>query len=162
MNGKWFEILIGALVIVVAGAFLAYAYTRADTRPVHGYDLTARFDRVDGIRAGTDVRISGIKVGTVTSTVLDGHTYQAVVSISVLPDVKIPANSSLKVASEGLLGSSYLSIEPGGADDMLKSGGQIRYTQGSVDLIGLVSKAMFGSGSGDAKAGAAPKGEGAR
>jgi phospholipid/cholesterol/gamma-HCH transport system substrate-binding protein len=146
MNSEWIEIAIGAVVIAVAGMFLSFAYSHSDKRPTHGYEVTARFDRVDGIRAGTDVRISGIKVGTVTGTSLDYKTFQAVVAITLSPNVQVPVDSSLKVASEGLLGGNFLAIEPGGDDQVLKQGGLIKYTQGSIDLIGLVSKTMFGTG----------------
>jgi phospholipid/cholesterol/gamma-HCH transport system substrate-binding protein len=146
MNNDWVEIAIGAVVIAVAAVFLSFAYSHADQRPSNGYEVSARFDRVDGIRAGTDVRVSGIKVGTVTKTTLDKKTFQAVVSITLAPDLQVPVDSSLKVASEGLLGGVFLAIEPGGDDQVLTQGGQIKYTQGSIDLIGLVSKTMFGTG----------------
>jgi phospholipid/cholesterol/gamma-HCH transport system substrate-binding protein len=160
MNSDWLEIAIGAVVIAVAGVFLSFAYSHTDQRPSHSYEVTARFDRVDGIRPGTDVRISGIKVGTVTSTSLDFKTFQAIVTMALSPDAQIPTDSSLKVASEGLLGGSFLAIEPGGDDQTLRPGGQIKFTQGSIDLIGLVSKTMFGTGSGDNKS--APKPAGAQ
>jgi len=146
MNNQWFEVTVGAVVILVAGLFLSFAYSHMDRRPANGFEITARFDRVDGIRAGTDVRISGIKVGTVTGTSLDSNTFQAVVSMALSSDVKVPSDSSLKVASEGLLGGNFLAIEPGGDDRILGAGGQIKYTQGSIDIIGLVSKTMFGTG----------------
>ncbi len=156
MTNDWLEIAIGAVVIAVAGAFLSFAYSHSDQRPSHGYDVSARFDRADGIRPGTDVRVSGIKVGTVTKTSLDYKTFQAVVAMTLSPEVKIPTDSSLKVASEGILGGVFLSIEPGGDEQVLAQGGQIKFTQGSIDLIGLVSKTMFGTGSGTAPGKQAP------
>ena len=148
MSSNLVETLIGALVIAVAGFFLYYAYSHSDVRRVSGYAVTARFDRADGITPGTDVRVSGIKIGTVTDTVLDPKTFQAVVAMEIKPEIQLPTDSSLKVATEGLLGGQFLSIEPGGANDMIKPGGEIQYTQGSIDLIGLVMKTMFGSGGG--------------
>ena len=151
------ETFIGALVIAVAGLFLYYAYSHEETSRVSGYAVTASLDAAAGIAPGTDVRISGIKIGTVTGTSLDPKTYRAQVSMEIKPEIKLPTDSSLKVSQEGLLGSNFLSIEPGGADDTIKPGGEIQYTQGSIDLIGLVMKTMFGSGSGVQKPGGAPQ-----
>ncbi len=71
MNGNLFEALIGAVVLVVAAVFLVFAFTTADIGTVQGYQVVAKFDRVDGLNIGSDVRLSGIKVGTVTSQELD-------------------------------------------------------------------------------------------
>jgi phospholipid/cholesterol/gamma-HCH transport system substrate-binding protein len=113
---------------------------------VAGYELVARFDRIDGISVGTDVRMSGIKIGTVTSQVLDQKTYRALVRMSIRNDIKVPEDSSIKVATEGLLGGTYLAVSPGGSDAMLVAGGEFETTQGSIDLVGLLGKAMFSGG----------------
>lgn len=143
MEGNVVETLIGAVVLVVAAIFLAFAYTTSGVSAVNGYTLTARFSSVDGLGVGSDVRVSGIKVGTVTGQTLDPATYQAVVHFTVEPQIKLPKDSSAKIASSGLLGSNFLSIEPGGSETMLKPGGEIRYTQGSVNLMDLIGQAIF-------------------
>jgi phospholipid/cholesterol/gamma-HCH transport system substrate-binding protein len=93
--------------------------------------------------------LSGIKVGTVSRLELDPKTYAAVAYLSLRNDVKLPDDSSVRITSEGLLGNQYLSIEPGGSQKLLAPGGEIENTQGSIDLIGLLGKAVFGAG--DAK-----------
>src|SRR6185503_19186048 len=108
MNNSFVETLIGAAVLVIAGAFFFYAYNRTDTGSVAGYSLIAKFDRIDGISTGSDVRLSGIKVGTVTSMELDQQTYRALVRMSIASDIKVPDDSSIRVATVGLLGGSYL------------------------------------------------------
>lgn len=133
------ETLIGAVVVAVAAGFLFFGYTSTSSGSLSGYELTARMSRVDGLAPGTDVRLSGIKVGTVTNMELDPLRYYVVLHMSINPDVKIPDDSSLSVTSAGLLGSSYLAIQPGGSDKMLAAGERIRNTQGSVDLQGLMS-----------------------
>jgi phospholipid/cholesterol/gamma-HCH transport system substrate-binding protein len=140
MTHNLVETLIGAVVLVGAGAFLTFAYTNTDARRVHGYEITARFNRVDGLTNGSDVRLSGIKVGTVTGQDLDRKTYQAVVRMSIDPSVKLPEDTFAKITSSGLLGNNYLALDPGGSDEYLKPGDQITQTQGSVDLLGLISK----------------------
>ena len=143
MRRNLIETVMGAVVLLVAAFFIVFAYSKADISSTGGYDISAKFDQVDGILVGSDVRMSGIKIGSVTSTFLDPKTYFAEVSISIRSDVKIPADTSISVASEGLLGQKYLSLSPGGSDEMLTSGDEIVVTQGSIDLMGLVGKMIF-------------------
>lgn len=162
MRGNVVETLIGAMVILVAGFFLVYAYRSAGTSQVGGYEILAKFDRVDGLSIGGDVRLSGIKIGTITSQTLDPQTYRAVVRFTVNSAYKLPEDSSAKIASSSLLGGNYLSVEPGGSEENLNAGGEIKYTQGSINLLDLIAQAIFsatGTGSKDSKAdGAANKG----
>jgi phospholipid/cholesterol/gamma-HCH transport system substrate-binding protein len=152
------ETLIGAAVIVVAVAFLAFAYTSTGTAGAGGYDVTAAFNKVDGVNVGTDVRMSGIKIGTVARMDLDPQTYNAVLHLSVRDDVKLPDDSSVRITSEGILGGQYLSIEPGGSPTMIAAGGEIENTQGAIDLIGLLGRTIFQSGTGEAGANTNPGG----
>jgi phospholipid/cholesterol/gamma-HCH transport system substrate-binding protein len=145
MQNSVVETLIGAAVIAVAALFFTYAYTSTGSGPVSGYEVTAKFNRADGVNIGSDVRLSGIKVGTVSKLGLDPMTFNAVVTISLDNTVQLPDDSSVRITSEGLLGNQYLSIEPGGSPDKIKPGGEIEYTQGAVDLIGLLGKAVFGA-----------------
>ena len=145
MAGNLVESLIGAAVLVVAIGFLAMAYSRTDAGAVSGYHLSAKFEKVDGITVGSDVMLGGIKIGSVTGQHLDTKTFLAVLDLSLLNSIELPADSSIKVASAGLLGDKYLSIEPGGEEETLKPGEEIRYTQGSVDLTELIGKAIYSS-----------------
>lgn len=151
MQNGFVETLLGAAVVAVAVGFFYYGWNTTGSGTVAGYEVVARFDRIDGISVGTDVRLSGIKVGSVTSQELDQKTYRALVRINIKQDVAIPEDSSIKVASEGLLGGAYLAVSPGGSDDMLKTGGEFSATQGSVDLIGLLGQAMFSGGDSEKK-----------
>jgi len=143
MRKHLIETVMGAVVLTVAAIFIVFAYSKAEIGVVEGYPLRAKFDRIDGIRAGTDVRMSGIKVGTVTAAQLDPRTYLAVVTMNISSSVKVPEDTSIAVSSEGLLGDKFLALSPGGAEEMLKPGGEITTTQGSVDLMGLVGKMIF-------------------
>lgn len=143
------ETAIGAVVAFVAGGFLFYAVTRAGGgEAAGGYPLSARFNRVDGISVGADVRMSGVKVGAVSAIALDPSTYMAKLTMSVDPKVKVPEDSSAKVASDGLLGGSYIAIEPGGAEEMLAANKEISHTQGSVDLLTVLASAVGSASSG--------------
>ena len=115
MTGRnMIETVMGAVVLAVAAIFLAFAYNHSSLRTVSGYEVSARFDRVDGVTAGTDVRISGIKIGTVIDQRLDTDRYLAIVRMSIDPRVKLPTDTVAEVASEGLLGGRYLELIPGG------------------------------------------------
>ena len=146
MQNSIVETLIGAAVIAVAALFFFFAYSSTGSGPVSGYDVIAKFNRADGVNVGTDVRLSGIKVGTVEKMALDPKTYNAVVTLAVENSVKLPDDSSVRITSEGLLGNQYLSIEPGSSMSPIKPGGEIENTQGSIDLIGLLGKAVFSPG----------------
>jgi len=152
MQSNLVETLIGTLVVAVAAVFLFYGYTTSGMRSAAGYRVNAAFSSVDGLATGADVRLSGIKIGTVVRQSLDPETYQAVVTLDIAPSVKLPDDSSAKITSEGLLGGSYISVTPGGSEDALADGGEIMFTQGSVDLMSLIGQAVFSatdSGSGE-------------
>lgn len=144
MNNSTVETLIGAVVIAIAVGFLTFAYNSSGMRHKgDGYVLSAEFDNIEGVNVGTDIRMAGIKVGTVTAQTLNPENYQAVVSMSIDPNLKLTDDTSAKVTSEGLLGSKFISLEPGGSDTKLADGGVITYTQGAVDIWSLISQAMF-------------------
>jgi len=148
MSGNLVETLIGAIVLLVAGFFLYFSYFKADVEAVSGYSLTAKFDKVDGVKTGSDVMLAGIKVGTVTHQSLDSDEFLAVLKLSLASDVKLPDDSVIKILSDGLLGGKYLSIDPGGSEDYLEADDEIRFTQGTVDLTELIGKAIYNTGSG--------------
>ena len=143
MNRSIVETLIGAVVLVVAGLFLAYAFRTVDASTPDGYEIIARFDRVDGLKKGADVTIGGIKVGTVVDQRLDPETFQAIVRLSIAGNIKLPADTSAKLVSESLLGGMSMALEPGGDDKDIPPGGQIMRTQGAVNLMDLIGQAIF-------------------
>src|SRR5512145_2561376 len=119
MSRSIVETLMGACVLAVAIAFVVFAYSRTTVATVSGYGVTAKFNRLDGLARGADVRISGIKVGSVLDMSLDPVTFQAVTRLSIDPAYKLPVDSSISIVSDGLLGGKYASIEPGGADEVI-------------------------------------------
>lgn len=143
MNRNPIETIMGAVVLVVAGLFLAFAYSTADLRTVEGYELTAAFNKVGGLDTGADVRISGIKVGTVTKQSLDPTTYQAVIHMSIKPEVRLPTDTRAAVASDGLLGGKFLKLQPGVAEDTLAGGGAITNVEDYQSVEDLVGEIIF-------------------
>ncbi len=147
MKNQMVETVIGAAVVVVAAVFLVFAYGQTEQAAGPGYTLSARMDNATGISAGTDVRIAGIKVGTVLSTELDPQTYTATIAFTVQNDVELPEDSSIRIAQEGLFGGSFVQVQVGGDfENLLGDGDEIVHTQGAVDIIGLIQRAIFGGG----------------
>lgn len=137
------EILTGAAVLTAAAAFLFYAISHSGQTTTSGYTLQARFDRIDGLTIGSDVRIAGVKIGSVTGTRIDPKDFTALVSLTVRPDIQLPRDSSAEITSESLLGGKYLSLSPGGGEDVLQPGQTITITQSSISLEQLLGKFIF-------------------
>jgi phospholipid/cholesterol/gamma-HCH transport system substrate-binding protein len=137
------ETLAGAVVLAVALGFLGYAVANTGRSTVSGYALHARFDRIDGLVIGADVRLAGVKVGSVTTARVDPQTYQADVTFTVQNAVKLPRDSSAEITSDGLLGGKYLSLVPGGDEQMLAPGDAVTITQSAVSLEQLLGKFIF-------------------
>jgi len=139
------ETIVGALVLLVAGVFVFYAFAKSDRNGPSGYDIIARFGRVDGLKRGADITLSGVKIGTVTAVDLDRKTYQAIVHMAVSSNVPIPADTNAKIVSESLLGGMVVVLDPGGDKQMIKNGGEIDKTQDAISLTELIAKMMYGS-----------------
>jgi phospholipid/cholesterol/gamma-HCH transport system substrate-binding protein len=139
------ETVIGAVVLAAAAGFVLYAgKTRGVEISGGSYPLTASFRSAEGIAVGSDVRLAGISVGSVTGLELDPTSYQAEVTLTVRDGLEIPEDSDVKIASESLLGGSFVEITPGASDFMLQAGDEILNTQGSVSLLNLLMR--FGTG----------------
>ena len=120
--------------------FLVFAYSASDLRAVTGYDVTAAFLKVGGLERGSDVRISGINVGTVTAQNLDPKTFEARVTMSISADVTLPTDTTAAIVSDGLLGGKYINLIPGQATDRIGAGGAITRTRDFQSLEELVGE----------------------
>lgn len=144
------EIVAGAAILAVAAGFALYAVRGSGVVSApDSYPLTASFRSVEGVSVGTDVRLAGVKVGTVTGLVLNPETYFADATITMRKDVALPVDSTILISSEGLLGGTFVEVQPGGALEVLEPGGEIEDTQGAVSLITLLMK-FAGGGEGAA------------
>lgn len=143
MKRSAIETIMGAVVLLVAGFFLVFAYQSTDLRIGGSYELSARFNAVDGLTLGSDVRVGGVKVGSVVEQGVDQEVYQAVVRMAVRPEVSLPVDSKAVIASDGLLGGRYVKIEPGSSDEVLSDGGMIEQTEDAIALEELLGRAMF-------------------
>ena len=137
------ELAAGAVVLLVAAGFLVYAVANTGHAQSGGDVLHATFEAIDGLTAGSDVRLAGVKVGAVTATAIDDKTFQAKVAFSVPTSIHLPTDSSAQITSDGLLGGKYLSLTPGGANNTIPNGGTVAITQSTVSLEQLLGKFIF-------------------
>lgn len=148
------ETILGGVVLLVAAAFFAFAYKTGEVKTVEGYELTANFTRIDGLETGSDVSISGVKVGSVIDFSLDPETYLAKVRMSIRPDVKLPRDTAAIIASRGLLDGKYMALEPGGDEELLADGDRIEFTQSTPGLEQLLGQVIFSLNNSKDKGGA--------
>lgn len=137
------ETLLGAGVLIAAGGFLLFANQTAGLSGGGGdgrYEVRANFLSAEGVSVGSDVRMAGVKIGTVTAMSLNPETYFAELTVSVRDDIKLPDDSDIKIASEGLLGGSYVELTPGGSEFMLADGDEVLNTQSAVSFLNLMLK----------------------
>jgi len=153
MKRNLLETLIGAVVLIVAGAFLMFAYEGSQMRVEAGYTISAKFSNASGVSLGSDIRIGGIKVGVISGLALDPASYEAIISMQIRNDTKLPKDSSAAIVSSGLLGEKYIQLTPGSDDQMLAEGGKIQFTQSAVNLEEMIGKFMFSGGGVDKKDG---------
>lgn len=140
------ELAVGAVVLAVAVGFLGYAASSVGaTQSRAGYPLVASFRSAQGVGVGTDVQLAGVKVGTVTAINLNPETFRADAELTIRDGIELPDDSSIVIASEGLLGGNFVEVQPGGSPFNFEPGDRVMNTQGSISLIELLSK-FVGSG----------------
>jgi phospholipid/cholesterol/gamma-HCH transport system substrate-binding protein len=137
------ETVMGAVVLLVAALFVYFAAVTAEIRAEPGYPVTASFAKIGGLGKGSDVRISGVKVGSVTDFRLDPETFEAVVTMTVAHDVRLPDDTVAAVGSEGLLAGKYVRLEPGRSKTLVAAGGVIRQTRAYKSLEDQVGEIIF-------------------
>lgn len=155
MGRSIFETILGAVVLAVAFLFLGFAYSSSDLQKVKGYIVSANFPMVDGLKDGIDVKINGVKVGSVTGLRLitdpGPNQYLVNVKMSLDPVVRLPTDTIAMIATESLLGGKYMSLEPGVDEDMIKSDGtgRVTRTQAPLRLDDLIGQLIYSNKRGD-------------
>jgi phospholipid/cholesterol/gamma-HCH transport system substrate-binding protein len=155
LREQWAETAMGVVVLALAAGFLTYSLSVGGVHSKRGnYEISAKFGEAGSLAPGAAVSVAGVKVGTVSEVTLEPKTYLAIAKLSIDPTVKLPADSTAKITSDGLLGGAHIAIAPGASLDDLKPGGEIENTQGAVDIFGLIGSVIRpqGGGSSDAAA----------
>lgn len=146
MSYRPWEVALGAAVMLAGAAFVAFALSSTGTSlgQPEGYPLHATFRSAEGVRPGTEVRLAGVRIGTVSDLTLDPASFRARLTVSIDPALQLPVDSTIQVASEGLLGGTFIEILPGGEMDNLAPGDSFQDTQSAVSLITLLLRAFTG------------------
>lgn len=139
------ELLVGGAVLAAAVGFGVYAAQIAGVSSGGDtYDLTASFRSLEGVGVGSDVRLAGVKIGTVSEIQLNPETFRADTIVAVSKGIDIPDDSAIVISSEGLLGGNFVEVVPGGSPFAFEAGDEITDTQGAVSLISLLLKFVSG------------------
>ena len=137
------ETILGAVVLLMAGTFISFAMNMVDIGEVDGYEVSAAFLKVGGLTDGSDVRLNGVKIGTVSDLTLDYETYDAVVKMSIRSDIKLPVDSVASIGSSGIIGGKFVAIRPGGKNDVVSKGGALTKTEDFKSLEDQVGEIIF-------------------
>jgi len=143
MNKRPVETIMGIVVLVVAAVFMWFAYEVSDLQVVKGYEINARFMKVGGLNTGADVRINGIKVGTVLSQKINPEDYMVDVKMSILPNIVLPEDSVISVAGDGLMGEKFIKVDPGKSAEKIQPGSIISNTKDAKSLEDMVGEIIF-------------------
>ncbi len=143
MNKRPVETIMGIVVLVVAAVFMWFAYRVSDLQVVKGYELNARFIKVGGLNTGADVRINGIKIGTVIDQKVNPEDYMVDVKLSILPNILLPKDSVIMVSGDGLMGEKFIKIEPGRSAEKLQPGSTVAKTKDAKSLEDMVGEIIF-------------------
>ena len=145
------ETVLGAAVLLIAAGFLFYFSQNISSAPSNGYKVLASFTKIDGLDSGAIVRVSGITVGKITAMKLNTESYQADVEMTIDSSVKLPLDTAAVIASEGMLGGKFISLEPGADEETLNDGDRLEYTQSPPGLEQLLGQVIFSLNKDDKK-----------
>ncbi|CAK8715602.1 outer membrane lipid asymmetry maintenance protein MlaD [Candidatus Electrothrix laxa] len=146
MNNSRVEIVVGLFLVLGFAAFGWLALQLGEVSWLgegSTYTLYAEFENVSGVKAGAEVQIAGVTVGTVTALRLNKDDF-AVATLKLNKDVHLAKDSMASVKSQGIIGDKLIQITPGGNEEMYQAGDVIVDTESSVDLESLISKFAFG------------------
>lgn len=143
MHRNIIETVMGGVVLLVAIGFVYLAFQSSSVGNGSGYLVTAEFDNASGLTTGSEVRMSGVKIGSVVSQQLDPDTFFAIVTISIADTIKLPRDTSARILADGLLGSNYVALEPGGDEEVIAPDGKINFTQGTINVVDLLGRFIF-------------------
>lgn len=114
-----------------------------------GYQVTARFDNVGGLKVRAPVTVAGVTVGRVSSVAFDEDRLEAVVTMRIDSQFdKLPDDSDASILTAGLIGGQYIGIGAGGLDEYLSEGDEIEFTQSALVLENLIGKFLVNAGKG--------------
>ncbi len=146
VSSRKIEILVGIFVVLGLTAFIVMALNISNLSSLSsakGYNVTAHFENIGGLRPRAKVTLSGVVVGRVTKISYDKKSFRAIITMTLNSDIDyLPEDTQASIYTSGLLGEQYISLEPGAEDEVLKNGSNITLTQSAVVLEEVIGKLM--------------------
>ena len=141
------ETLVGIFVLIgiLCVGYLTVKLGKMEFIGGDVYKIIAKFDSVAGLKSDSSVQMAGVEIGRVTQIILDTKSLEAVVTMKINKGVPIQEDAIASVKTSGLIGDKYISIQPGGSDEILRAGGIITETESAIDIESLISKYVFGN-----------------
>jgi phospholipid/cholesterol/gamma-HCH transport system substrate-binding protein len=143
---KTVEIMVGLFVVAGMAALFMLAMKVSNISTLNddnGYEVTAYFENVGGLKVRSPVTASGVNVGRVAAISYDDKLFEALVTLKLDRNYHLPVDSSASIFTSGLLGEQYVGLEPGGAADDLKNGDRIKITQSALILEQIIGRVLF-------------------
>lgn len=147
MNTRLVEITVGAFMAagLVALFFLAMQVSNlASISNGEGYEVTARFDNIGGLKVRSQVSMAGVRIGRVVDIAYDQKSFEALVTVRIDSAYnQIPDDTIAKIYTSGLLGEQYIGLDPGGSLESLQQGSEIMMTQSALVLEEIIGQFLF-------------------
>ena len=143
MNREVVNILVGAAVVVGGIFVILVSSSGGPKKLVDGYEVFATYTAIDGVSVGTEVLLAGVKVGSVTGKVYEHDGHLATISMAIDNRYQLPIDSVAMIVSKGMLGGKLIKLDPGGEEEMMKSGDAFEYTQDSILFEELLEKIVL-------------------
>ena len=144
MNTRKTEILVGLFVAAGLAALFMLAMKASNLNIYNndiGYEITANFDDVSGLKVKSPVTMSGVRIGRVSDIKFDSQRFEAIVKISIESQYNtLPKDTSASIYTAGLLGEKYIGLEAGGDEKNLEEGDKLILTQSALVLEKLISR----------------------
>ena len=129
---------IAALVMLAMKVGNLGTYNVSEAYQVHAY-----FSNIGGLKPKASIKSAGVLVGRVTEISLDTTRYEAKVTMSLDKRYQFPKDTFANILTSGLLGEQYIGLMPGGDEQMLKNGEQLKKTQSAMVLEDLIGKFLY-------------------
>ena len=140
------ELAVGvfALIGILAVGYLTIKLGKMEVLQGDYYQVSARFQNVAGLKAGSSVQIAGVEVGRVAAVTVNMETFAAIVTMKIEKKVPLTDDTIASVKTEGLIGDRIIKLTPGGSEKALKPGDTMVETESAIDFEQLISQFIMG------------------
>lgn len=147
MQSKTVEVWVGIFIALGFAALFMLAMKVSNLSSFtddDGYEITARFENIGGLKVRSPIKMAGVIVGRVAKISFDDTAYEAIVTMSINARYnKMPADTSASILTSGLLGEQYIGLEAGGDENYLKQNDELQLTQSAMILENLIGQFVF-------------------